>query len=209
MQICHRWKDCHPSTAAAPVDGRTRWNAPVIVTITLGLRQDFPGESAGRRAAQHRTHRVCRCCTSTPGTRVAGGLEEGTRITEQLLTGARGSWTQWDWAQPTGPHGELDTWPGAGGGGCRRAHRVYGGCLRPQDLGGRRPRQRYRRAMDRDGDSTGPVADVVLGRRNAIQFVTVRTCWQIWWCGPEWRSARPGRGAYLNASSLPKCSASR
>ena len=31
MQICHRWKDCHPSTAAAAVDGRTRWNAPVIV----------------------------------------------------------------------------------------------------------------------------------------------------------------------------------
>lgn len=157
MQICHRWKDCHPSTAAAAVDGRTRWNAPVIVIDgrSGSGKTSLANQLAAALQAQDPSDvQVLHLDSWYPGW---DGLEEGTRITEQLLTGARGSWTQWDWVRNR-PGRTVSLIPGRAlvveGAGALTASTAAVSDLRiwvDAD-----PRQRYRRAMDRDGDSYRP-----------------------------------------------------
>lgn len=93
------------------------------------------------------------------------GLEQGSRLTEELLTGARPTWPRWDWARnrPAGPSPELAAVPGSAPWVVEGA-----GALTPVSAGVCDLRiwveaddeERHRRAMARDGEAYRPWWDM-------------------------------------------------
>lgn len=89
------------------------------------------------------------------------GLEQGTRITEQLLTGIRPSWPRWDWARDrvgstvTPTPGLPLVVEGAGA-----LTEVTAGAADLRIWVDAEDGERHRRAMERDGDAYRPWWDM-------------------------------------------------
>jgi len=192
VRACRAWGDCDTdgSTAdAAMRDGdrgaRRRWRAPVVVVdgrsgsgkTTLADQLAPALRTAGLAGAQ-----TLHLDSWYPGW---AGLGKGTRITEELLTGVRRSWPQWDWAADRVARLVALT-PGVPlvveGAGALTAPTAAVSDLRiwvDAEVG-----ERHRRAIERDGDAYRPWWDMwarqeerhlALHRPRTLADVVVRT----------------------------------
>lgn len=157
VRACVGWEEGDAPHTRTP----TRWGAPVVVVDgrsgsgkTTLADQLAPALRVAGLAGAHTLH----LDSWYPGWE---GLRTGTRITEQLLTGARRSWPRWDWSADRVARLVAVT-PGV-------PLVVEGaGALTPVTAGVADLRiwvdaedgERHRRAMERDGEAYRPWWDM-------------------------------------------------